>query len=86
MWTAKFWKDLAERAASTAVEALLAASLAGTVASVGWKQTLLIVGGATLLAVGKGFLASYRGDPSSASLANVSLGSGLQRFDGEGTG
>lgn len=88
MWTAKFWKDLTERVLATIAGSVLALLTADGVFSVdiGWKQLLLVAALAGAVSLLKGFVATLRGDPTSASLASVSLGSGLQRFDNEGDG
>lgn len=69
MWTAKFWKDTAERVAATAVVSF-GAAVTGTAAAsdldwkvVGWTTVMAALG--TLV---KCVLASGKGDPTSASL------------------
>jgi hypothetical protein len=53
MWSAAFWRNLAERAVKTAAQALL--GMLGTSAlgilSVDWAQALSVVGGAVLASV-----------------------------------
>ena len=69
MWTAKFWKDTAERVLATAVVAF-GAAVTGTNAAgdVDWK----VIGWTTAVAafgtLVKCVLASIKGDPTSASL------------------
>jgi hypothetical protein len=68
MFTKKFWKDLAERAISTAAQAAIGAIGAGELTHLNWKVVGLTVVGAAVLSVLKGVVASQVGDSSSASL------------------
>lgn len=67
MWTAKFWKDLAERMiASAAGGALAAVGVDGFTFDV--KHLLIGAGLAALVSLLKGLIAAQKGDPTSASL------------------
>ena len=71
MWTVKFWKDAAERAIATFVQVLLAGfgvDFAG--AGIGWQRMLALAAMAGAASVAKSIVASYRGDPESASLVD----------------
>ena len=70
MWTARFWKDAAERAIKTAAQVA-----AGYLAAVGatdwraeWDTALIAIGVATLGSVITSVLSSQVGNPADASL------------------
>lgn len=68
-----YWKDLAERAAMTAIETLLALMLADGVFDVltfDWGSAITVTLSAVVLAVAKALAAGQIGD-GSASLARV---------------
>lgn len=68
--TAVFWEDLAERAMSTGIQALVAAFGVDQVfsTSADWRYLLSMAGSAALLSALKSLLAGLKGDPDSASL------------------
>lgn len=74
MFTAKFWRDLAERVISSAAGGALAVLLAFTVTGDHTAINWAAVGFGALVAAAvsflKGLVASRTGDPQSASLAD----------------
>lgn len=68
MFTKNFWKDLAERAVSTAAQSALGAIGAGELFHLDWKVVAGTVAGATLLSVLKCLAATRVGAADSASL------------------
>lgn len=69
--TAKFWEDLGERAASTAVQSALAViGVDGVVDAfaLDWPSIGKIALGAAVLSTLKSLAAGLKGDPESASL------------------
>jgi hypothetical protein len=74
MWNRLYWRDVAERALSTAAQAALGLLIAdgGTVyvglLDVDWPAALAVVGSATLASVLQSIAATQIGDPYSASL------------------
>lgn len=71
MWSAKFWKDLAERVLASAAGGALAILITGQSTgdhNVSIQAVLLGAGIAALVSFLKGLIASQKGDPSSASL------------------
>lgn len=69
MWTARYWKDLAERVVATAAQAAVGAW--GTTAVIGdvdWRIVAGTAAAAAALAVIKALAAAGKGDPTSASL------------------
>ena len=69
VFSVSFAKDLLERAVATFAQAYVAAAvvLPGDLFDV---QSLKVAAGAAVLAIFKGVAASYKGDPSTASLVN----------------
>lgn len=70
MWTAKFWRAAAERAAKTFAQTLVVLLGAGSVdvASVGWAQALSLSAGAALLSVLTSVASTRVADSTSPSL------------------
>lgn len=68
----KWWKDVGERMTATAIQAGLAAAFVAVVdkhsVSIDWRATLGIAATAAIGALWKGYAATFRGDPNSASL------------------
>jgi hypothetical protein len=69
MWTAKFWKDAAERMLFTALATLIG-SVAATdaVGKTNWHVVWVAVAVATGGTLVKCLAASFKGDPGSASM------------------
>lgn len=67
----RFWADLGERVAFTALEAFAATFVVGAVSDLGdvdvWQRALVAAVAASLAAV-KGFAAQRVGDPGSAAM------------------
>jgi Putative lactococcus lactis phage r1t holin len=78
MWTARFWKDSAERATRTFAQALAAALGAGAAGllSVAWVDALSIAGMATVLSFLTSVGAMNVGEKGSASLVAPAAASG----------
>lgn len=73
VWTAQFWRDTAERAMKTAVQALIALFGVGmTVLDLDWPKALAGVGTMVLLSVLTSLASTLRGDPYTASALPVS--------------
>lgn len=71
MWTAKFWRDLAERIIASAAGGALALIVTGQTTGdhhISVQAVLLGAGIAALVSLLKGLIASQKGDPTSASL------------------
>ncbi len=70
----KWWKDVGERMLATAVQAALAVVVVALADSgksdirIDWKATLSVAAVAACASFWKGYVAQFRGDPSSASL------------------
>ncbi len=77
MWTATFWKDLAERAIATFAQSLVAVLVIveGGLFGVDWSQGLAVAGLAALIAILKGIAASYVGEKGTAALLPAPDGS-----------
>lgn len=67
MWTRKFWMDLAERVIASAAGGAVGAILIDG-GSVNLKHVAIGAGGAALVSLLKGLVASQKGNPASASL------------------
>lgn len=71
MWTARFWRDLAERVIASAAGGALAVLIPGETIGDGhvpWQAVLLGAGVAALVSLLKGLLAANVGNKDSASL------------------
>lgn len=70
MWTAAFWRDTAERVATTAAAAALAALGANRLGlgAIDWPGFGSTVAGAALVALLTALVGGRRGDPDTASL------------------
>lgn len=71
MWTAAFWRDLAERVVATFAEALAALLLASGVGllDVGWVDSLSLAGMTALVSLLKGVAAYKLGDNATGASA-----------------
>ena len=70
MWTARFWKDAAERAIKTAVQVATPMVAAASLDKVDWATAGLTVASAVLLSLFSSILSSQVGKPEDASLVN----------------
>lgn len=68
MWTAKFWKDTAERVVSTFAQALIGSGLVLTFTDANAYIAAGVAAGVSLV---KALAASQVGDPQSASLVKA---------------
>ena len=68
MWTARFWKDTAERAIKTAVQVAIPVVTATSLDKVDWKTAGLTIASAVLLSVLSSLISSQVGSPADASL------------------
>lgn len=75
MWTAKFWKQVAERATKTAAQAVLLFWGGGDVLfnawDLDWLTTAKIAAGGFVLSVLTSLGSVLRGDPESPSLIKI---------------
>lgn len=71
MWTARFWRDLAERVLASAAGGAFAAlgiDASGAASDLNWKHILIGAGVAAAVSLLKGLIAANVGDKTSASL------------------
>lgn len=68
MFSKKFLEDMAERAAVTGAQVLLASLGSSTLFDADWRFVASTTGGAVLASVLKSIIARRTGDPESASL------------------